>query len=58
MIETGFGSLFDLEFHIEWSMEEAAEVMNLVYNSWVRWSDLEEKVDVREVMPTLTRCLG
>jgi len=33
MIETGFGSLLDLEFHIEWSMEEATEVMNVVYNS-------------------------
>jgi len=32
IIETGFGSLLDLEFLV-WSMEEAAEVMNVMYNS-------------------------
>jgi len=58
MIETNFGSLLDLEFHIEWSMEEVAKVINAVYNSRIGRSDLEEKGDVREVRPTLTKCLG
>jgi len=35
MIEIDFGSLLDLELHIEWSIEEAAEVMKAVYNSQI-----------------------
>jgi len=39
-------------------MEEATEVMNVVYNSRIGWNDLDEKGDVREVRPILTRYLG
>jgi len=49
MIEIDFGSLLDLELHIEWSIEEAAEVMKAVYNSQIGWSGLEEKGDVHRL---------
>jgi len=35
LIEAGFGSFLDLEFHVEWSMKEAVEVMKAVYNLWI-----------------------
>jgi len=30
-----FGSLLDLGIHVEWSMNEAVEVMNVVYDSQI-----------------------
>jgi len=35
-----------MEFHVEWNMKEAVEVMNEMYNSRIGWSGLEEKGDV------------